>query len=256
MIDRKTRRKFGQNYLKDPAVLFEMGEAINPSAGDHFFEIGPGMGALTKTINNDGVNIFAMDVDPINVDYLKKKIVGPANLNFKLADVMTTDLGFLKNKTYRVIGNLPYNISTQIILKLLDYYSNIYDMHFLVQKEVAEKIASTPSNKDWGKLALKIGSLFSCQILFDVPPDAFDIKPKVNSSFIRLSPKSDLNISASEKSKLFKVIDMAFVSRRKNIRNNLKNFNLDWSKIGVDPTRRPEDLCLKEFLNISKNLEY
>ena len=85
MIDRKTRRKFGQNYLKDPAVLFEMGEAINPSAGDHFFEIGPGMGALTKTINNDGVNIYAMDVDPMNIDYLKKKVVGPANLNFKLA---------------------------------------------------------------------------------------------------------------------------------------------------------------------------
>jgi 16S rRNA (adenine1518-N6/adenine1519-N6)-dimethyltransferase len=169
---------------------------------------------------------------------------------------MTTDLGFLKNKTYRVIGNLPYNISTQIILKLLDYYPNIRDMHFLVQKEVAEKIASTPSSKDWGKLALKIGSLFSCQILFDVPPDAFDIKPKVNSSFIRLSPKSDLNISASEKSKLFKVIDMAFVSRRKNIRNNLKSFNLDWSKIGVDPTNRPEDLYLKDFLNISKKLEY
>ena len=125
MIDRKTRRKFGQNYLKDPAVLFEMGEAINPSAGDHFFEIGPGMGALTKTINNDGVNIYAMDVDPMNIDYLKEKIVGPANLNFKLDDVMTTDLGFLKNKTYRVIGNLPYNISTQIILKLLDYYSKL-----------------------------------------------------------------------------------------------------------------------------------
>ena len=83
MIDRKTRRKFGQNYLKDPAVLFEMGEAINPSAGDHFFEIGPGMGELTKTINNDGVNIYAMDVDPMNIDYLKEKIVGPANLNFK-----------------------------------------------------------------------------------------------------------------------------------------------------------------------------
>lgn len=255
MMDRRIRRKFGQNYLKDPAILFEMGEAITPIEGDYFFEIGPGMGALTNTINNNGINIHAMDIDPENIKYLSNNIGGPSNITFEQGDIMNADLDFIRNNAFRIIGNLPYNISTQIILRLLEYHSNIKDMHFLVQREVAEKISGSPSTKNWGKLSLKIGSLFNCRILFDVPPDAFDIKPKVNSSFIRLTPKLEKIFSLKEKGHLFRIIDMAFVSRRKNIQNNLKKLNIDWSLVDIDPKKRPEDLQIDDYIKISKNIK-
>ena len=130
---------------------------------------------------------------------------------------MSTSLNFLEDENYRIVGNLPYNISTQIILKFIDWHNMIEDMHFLVQKEVAEKINGTVGTKNWGKLSIKISAFFNTQILFDVPPESFDIKPKVNSSFIRLSPKKNV-IDVSTKNNLFKIIDMSFSSRRKNIK--------------------------------------
>ena len=186
MKSRDTRRKFGQNYLKDPAILIQMGGAINPKKSENILEIGPGLGALTNQINLEGVNIVGIDIDEENINYLKKKFHGPARFNFVKENILKYQL---KDTKQRVVGNLPYNISTQIILKLIDNAKNIIDMHFLVQKEVAEKISGAVGTKDWGKLAIKIAAFFESQILFDVPPDAFDIKPKVNSSFIRLLPK-------------------------------------------------------------------
>jgi 16S rRNA (adenine1518-N6/adenine1519-N6)-dimethyltransferase len=125
-------------------------------------------------------------------------------------------------------------------------------MHFLVQKEVAEKISGTVGTKDWGKLAIKIAAFFESQILFDVPPDAFDIKPKVNSSFIRLLPKQNITSNLAIKNNLFKLIDLAFISRRKNIKNNLKNLDVDWCKMNIDPSKRPEELSLSQFIGLAK----
>ena len=147
MIDRKKRRQFGQNYLKDPAILFEMGEAINVSKDDKIFEIGPGMGALTNVVIKDGVEVTAMDIDPANIEFLEKKMREVGNINFLCGDIMKADLEFIKNSHYRIIGNLPYNISTQIIIRLLELSNHIKDMHFLVQKEVAEKICGASSSK-------------------------------------------------------------------------------------------------------------
>ena len=125
-------------------------------------------------------------------------------------------------------------------------------MHFLVQKEVADKISGNIGSKNWGKLSIKLSCFFETQILFDVPPEAFDIKPKVNSSFIRLSPKENF-IDSSLKQSLFKIIDMSFVSRRKNIKNNLKKIFIDWDSLGINPNLRPEEVSLEEYLEISKN---
>ena len=194
MSSRDIRRKYGQNYLIDPAILFEMGEVISPNDSDNFIEIGPGIGALTSQINTENINITAIDIDADNIETLKNKFKGPANFNFINEDILKFKLEDLKVEK-RIVGNLPYNISTQIILKLLNDYQKIIDMHFLVQKEVAQKITGQVASKNWGKLAIKISAFFNSEILFDVPPEAFDIKPKVNSSFIRLLPKKDLNLS-------------------------------------------------------------
>ena len=239
MISRDIRRKFGQNYLSDPAIIFE---------------IGPGMGALTNILNRDGISIKAVDIDKNNIDYLSKQFIGPAKFEFFHGDILSTPLNFLEDKKYRIVGNLPYNISTQIILKFIDWHNVIEDMHFLVQKEVAEKINGTVGTKNWGKLSIKLSAFFNTQILFDVPPESFDIKPKVNSSFIRLTPKKNV-IDVSTKNNLFKIIDMSFSSRRKNIKNNLKKVNLDWDSLEINQNLRPEEVSLENYLKIAKQYQ-
>ena len=253
MNSRDLRRKYGQNYLKDKAILFEMGEAIAPKEHDNFIEIGPGLGALTDQINIEKVNIICIEIDAKNIEYLRKKYDGPASFKFINEDILDFNLDD-EVSNYRLIGNLPYNISTQIMLKFIENYKNIYDMHFLVQKEVAEKVTGNVSTKNWGKLALKISAFFDSEVLFDVPPESFDIKPNVNSSFIRLLPKKDINYDLEIKSDLYNVIDSAFMSRRKNIKNNLKNLNINWNEVDIDPNKRSEEISTQDFINLAKSL--
>ena len=193
----------------------------------------------------------AIDIDADNIETLKNKFKGPANFNFINEDILKFKLEDLRVDK-GIVGNLPYNISTQIILKLLNDYQKIIDMHFLVQKEVAQKITGQVASKNWGKLAIKISAFFNSEILFDVPPEAFDIKPKVNSSFIRLVPKKDLNYDLSIKDNLYKIIDLAFSSKRKNIKNNLKKLDIDCDKTNIDPTKRSEEIPLTDFINLAK----
>ena len=228
-----------------------MGGAINPKKSENILEIGPGLGALTNQINLEGVNIVGIDIDEENINYLKNKFHGPAQFNFIKEDILKYEL---KEINQRVVGNLPYNISTQIILKLIDSCEKVLDMHFLVQKEVAEKIAGKVGTKSWGKLAIKIAAFFDNEILFDVPPEAFDIKPKVNSSFIRLMPNKNLKENINQKDNFFKLIDLAFSSRRKNIKNNLKSLSINWNEVDIDPTKRPEEISLNDYLLLSKVL--
>ena len=254
MNSRDLRRKYGQNYLKDKAILFEMGEAIAPKEHDNFIEIGPGLGALTDQINIEKINITCIEIDTKNIEYLRKKYDGPASFKFINKDILDFNLDD-EVSNYRLIGNLPYNISTQIMLKFIENYKNIYDMHFLVQKEVAEKVTGNVSTKNWGKLALKISAFFDSEVLFDVPPESFDIKPNVNSSFIRLLPKKDINYDLEIKSDLYNVIDSAFMSRRKNIKNNLKNLKINWNEVDIDPNKRSEELSTQDFIYLAKSLK-
>lgn len=254
MNSRDLRRKYGQNYLKDKAILFEMGEAIAPKEHDNFIEIGPGLGALTDQINIEKINITCIEIDAKNIEYLREKYDGPASFKFINEDILDFNLDD-EVSNYRLIGNLPYNISTQIMLKFIENYKNIYDMHFLVQKEVAEKVTGNVSTKNWGKLALKISAFFESEVLFDVPPESFDIKPNVNSSFIRLLPKKDINYDLEIKSDLYNVIDSAFMSRRKNIKNNLKNLKINWNEVDIDPNKRSEELSTQDFIYLAKSLK-
>ena len=252
MTSRDIRRKFGQNYLKDISILLKMADVISPSSSDNFLEIGPGHGALTEQLNREKISLIGVDIDKNNIKILKNKFTGPANFKFIVDDILNYKI---INSRQRIVGNLPYNISTQIILKLIDNCEQIVDVHFLVQKEVAEKMAGKVGTKNWGKLAIKIASFFDNEILFDVPPNAFDIEPKVNSSFIRLIPNNYLRGNSGLKKKLFRLVDLAFSSRRKNIKNNLKEININWQDIGIDPEKRAEQLTLNDFLILSQNLD-
>ena len=197
MVSRNIRRKFGQNYLSDPAIIFEMGQSISPQDGTNFFEIGPGMGALTKVLNRDGIFIKAIDIDQNNIEYLLKEFKGPATYEFLQGDILSFPLNFLEDKKYRIVGNLPYNISTQIILNFISWSNKVEDMHFLVQKEVAEKIDGSLGTKNWGKLSIKLAAFFHTQIYLTMkmrvmnapPPCASATMVIVGTDCSRTSPR-------------------------------------------------------------------
>jgi 16S rRNA (adenine1518-N6/adenine1519-N6)-dimethyltransferase len=254
MIDRAHRRKLGQNYLIDPVILFEIERAINPQEGNLFFEIGPGTGALTDHLIGQNIKVIAMDLDQKNIIDLSKKFLKSEH-EFIHGDVLKETLNFLHQAKHRVVGNLPYNISTQIILKLINYLKGIEDMHFLVQKEVANRICASNQSGDWGRLGVKIAALFETTILFDVPPESFDIKPKVQSSFIRLIPRVNPMIDLNQFSEFSNLVDIAFANKRKGIKNNLKKLELNYGRLNINPLARAEELSIEDFITVFQHMD-
>ena len=248
MVERSFRRRFGQNYLTDKSVIFQIVDKINPSKEDNFIEIGPGQGAITKNIKNNSRNLTLIEIDKENVVYLRSSLGNEIKIFEE--DVLKIDLSFVKNND-RVIGNLPYNIASQIILRFLELNKKIFDMHFMVQKEMAEVITSSPGNKSWNRFAVKVAFFYETEVLMDISPEAFDIKPKVDSSLVRFRPR---NTQTFEIKKLFKIIDLSFQSKRKTIFNNLKKHNVNWEKLKFDKNLRAEQLSLEDFLEIYKNV--
>tara|TARA_B100000963_G_scaffold279937_1_gene248408 strand:- start:100 stop:849 length:750 start_codon:yes stop_codon:yes gene_type:complete len=249
MVERSARRRFGQNYLIDKSVIFQIIDKIDPSKEDSFLEIGPGQGAITNSIRNNSANLTLVEIDKENVNYLKN-IFGN-EITILEEDILKVDLDFI-NKNDRVIGNLPYNIASQIIIRFLEFYEKILDMHLMVQKEMAEVITSKPGNKNWNKFAVKVAFFYDTEIVMDISPDAFDIKPKVDSSLVRFIPK---NIGQTFLiPKLFKIIDLSFQSKRKTIFNNLKNYDVNWENMQLDKSLRAEQLNLADFFEIYKNV--
>ena len=247
MIDRSSRRRFGQNYLSDKSVIYQIVDKINPAKEDSFIEIGPGQGAITRDIKNNSKHLTLIEIDKENVAYLKKSLGNEIEIFEE--DILKIDLSFIKNND-RIVGNLPYNIASQIILRFLELNRKISDMHFMVQKEMAEVLTSSPGNKSWNKFAVKVAFFYETEILMDISPEAFDIKPKVDSSLVRFKP---INSQAFEKKKLFQIIDLSFQSKRKTIFNNLKKHNINWEKLKFDKNLRAEQLSLEDFLEIYKN---
>ena len=254
MNDRAHRRKLGQNYLIDPVILFEMERAISPQKNNLFFEIGPGTGALTNHLMGHNRQIIAMDLDQKNIIVLTERFP-KAEHEFIHGDVLKEPLDFLYKAKHRVVGNLPYNISTQIIIKLINYLSGIEDMHFLVQKEVAHRICASNKSGDWGRLGVKIAALFKTTILFDVPPESFDIKPKVQSSFIRLIPRVNPMIDLNKFSRLSNLVDQSFANKRKGIKNNLKKLAIDFEDLNINPLARAEELSIEDFISVFQTID-
>ncbi|MDC0442543.1 16S rRNA (adenine(1518)-N(6)/adenine(1519)-N(6))-dimethyltransferase RsmA [Gammaproteobacteria bacterium] len=254
MNDRAHRRKLGQNYLIDPVILFEMERAISPQKNNLFFEIGPGTGALTNHLMGHNRQIIAMDLDQKNIIALSERFP-KAEHEFIHGDVLKEPLDFLYKAKHRVVGNLPYNISTQIIIKLIDYFSGIEDMHFLVQKEVAHRICASNKSGDWGRLGVKIAALFKTTILFDVPPESFDIKPKVQSSFIRLIPRVNPMIDLNKFSRFSNLVDQSFANKRKGIKNNLKKLAIEFEDLNINPLARAEELSIEDFISVFQTID-
>jgi len=254
----RARKRFGQNFLHDQNVLARMVQAINPLDGDRLLEIGPGEGALTCPLLKLHGDLTAIELDRDLGPGLIEKCRPLGQFRLLQGDAMKFDYSDLASPDdrIRVVGNLPYNISTPILFHLATHAPLIKDMHVLLQKEVANRITSAPGSKEYGRLSVMLQIIFNVAHLFDVGPGAFRPPPKVQSTFIRLTPHQQPIIPLTGQANLSLVVGKAFSQRRKTLRNSLHPL-LDSDQInaaGIDPSRRAETLSLQEFAVLANKL--
>jgi len=249
------RKRFGQNFLRDEGVIEAIARAIAADKAQHLIEIGPGEGAITQSLIASGCRFDAIELDRDLRTRLLASFSTYDNFTFHSADALKFDFASLQQggQALRVIGNLPYNISTPLLFKLLDYGPLIADMHFMLQLEVVERLAAEPGNKSWGRLGVM--AQFQCEVeqLFEVPPEAFFPPPKVQSAIIRLTPRQTPRWAQVDREALSKVVSQAFSQRRKTLRNNFKNSLTDtqFEAAGVDPQARAETLTIDHFVALA-----
>jgi 16S rRNA (adenine1518-N6/adenine1519-N6)-dimethyltransferase len=255
----RPRKRFGQNFLTDAGVIDNIAANIAAREQDRVVEIGPGQGALTTALVSSGCHLDVIELDrDLAPGLLAAFSIYP---NFKLhsADALSFDFSSLatEGERLRVVGNLPYNISTPLIFKLLENAALIQDMHFMLQLEVVQRLAAKPGGKHWGRLGIM--TQYHCEVehLFDVPPEAFNPPPKVQSAIVRLAPRQNSPWPACDEESLRSVVQSAFAQRRKTLRNNLKDIINDEAleSIGVDPGCRAETLELIQFIKITNAIE-
>lgn len=248
----RARKRFGQHFLTDPGVLQRMVQCIRPGADDLLLEIGPGHGALTDYLSGTTARYVAVEIDRDLVPFLHARFPG---LEVIAADVLRVDLDtvFAPGERWRVVGNLPYNISTPLIAKLLGHLPRIRDMHFMLQREVAARLAAEPGSKAWGRITVLVQYHCEVEPLFDVPPESFEPPPKVWSAVVRLTPRAE-TLPLRDAAGLDRVLRQAFGQRRKRLGNALQSLAPDWVQAGVDPGRRADDLSVAEFVALANAL--
>lgn len=252
------RKRFGQNFLHDHNIIYNIISSIQAKPGQHWVEIGPGQGALTEPLLNEKVRLDVVELDRDLVVLLKDKFKHYPNLQIHSADALRFDFSSLANgEKLRIIGNLPYNISTPLMFHLLDNAYCIEDMHFMLQKEVVDRICAAPGSKKYGRLSVMMQYYCLPELLFEVPPESFDPVPQVTSAIVRLVPHQQPPVAVNDVAKLNRVVTQAFSQRRKTLRNSLKKLieEEDIVALGIDPTLRAESISLAEFASLSNLLE-
>ncbi len=247
------RKRFGQNFLQSQHVIDDILRSIHAQPDDNVLEIGPGLGALTEPLLRQLNRLTAVEIDRDLQQYLSELPIGQGKLHLVAADALTVDYSQFGEKL-RVTGNLPYNISTPILIHLLRYAPFIEDMHFMLQKEVVERMAANPGTKDYGRLTVMLQYHCEVEHLFNVPPEAFDPQPKVDSAVVRLIPYSVSPFDFVPVGELERLVASAFAMRRKTLNNNLKGIISaeQLMALGVDGGRRPEQISVAEYVQIAK----
>jgi 16S rRNA (adenine1518-N6/adenine1519-N6)-dimethyltransferase len=246
----KAKKKFGQNFLVDRYFISRIVNEINPKEGNNILEIGPGKGAITEPILKKTNHISVVEIDPDMIKILKHKI-STKNISILAEDVLGINDEFFK-KFNKIIGNLPYYIATEIILKLTKIYSSSSELYFMVQKEVAERITANPSSKSFGRLSVILQYYFDTELLFELPPEAFSPQPKITSAFIRLIRKKRVSPKVINKDNFEQIVKIAFSQKRKTIKNNFKNilFEKDFLNLDISPKIRSEALAIDQFIKL------
>ncbi len=252
----RARKRFGQNFLHDRHWIERIAKAVNATEGDDIVEIGPGQAALTRELIAGAGKVRAVEIDRDLAAWLKETF--PESLSLIEADALTLDwTQVAKNDNLRVVGNLPYNISSPLLFKLLEAADHVKDQHFMLQKEVVDRMVAQHGSKTYGRLSVMLQWRYRMQKLFDVPPGAFNPPPKVMSSVVRMIPKAKEEVPSVDFELFSSVVANAFSQRRKTIRNALSALlsSEEISACDVDPGARAEALPLDAFVRLAQKAE-
>ena len=252
------RKRFGQHFLADPVVVDAIVRAIGPRADDAMVEIGPGLGALTTPLTLHLAHLHAVEIDRDVIASLKQRH-DTALLTVHSGDALKFDFGALADRAgtrLRVVGNLPYNISTPLLFHLADFSAHIVDCHFMLQKEVVERMVASPGGRDYGRLSVMLQYRFAMEHLFDVPPESFDPPPRVDSAIVRMLPRAEAEKTAQDEVLLGALVTQAFSQRRKVLRNTLKGraTPAQMEMAGISPAARAEEVALANYVMLANLL--
>lgn len=247
----RARKRFGQNFLSDPNVVRRIVEAIRPLPGETVVEIGPGLAALTEPLVERLGHLHVVEIDRDLIARLHERFTS-AQLTIHEGDALRFDFTTLP-APLRVVGNLPYNISTPLLFHLADFAARVHDMTFMLQKEVVMRMVAAPDTPDYGRLSVMLQYRFRMARLFDVPPGAFRPAPKVVSSIVRLVPRPTAELVARDEALMGRIVAAAFGQRRKTLRNTLREFldERDFAALGIDSNLRGERLAVADYVMIA-----
>ena len=254
----RARKRFGQNFLRDTGIISRIVSSIRPREGDRLVEIGPGQGAITEMLLDATGDLDAIELDRDLITGLRTQFFAYPGFRLHNADALKFDFHELRGEgaPLRVVGNLPYNISTPLIFHLLASRGAIKDMHFMLQKEVVQRLAATSGSNSWGRLSVMTQYFCHVDELFLVPPEAFVPRPKVDSAIVRLIPHDTLPYPADDYETFESIVRQGFSQRRKTLRNNLKGILTadEVTALGIDPAKRPEVLTLEEWVVLANHV--
>ncbi|MDP2134166.1 MAG: 16S rRNA (adenine(1518)-N(6)/adenine(1519)-N(6))-dimethyltransferase RsmA [Sulfuritalea sp.] len=254
------RRRFGQNFLVAPGIIRKIVDAIAPRAGDTVVEIGPGLGALTEPLLERIDHLHVVEIDRDLIARLQQRFA-PERLTIHQGDALEFDFGTLQGSgPLKIVGNLPYNISSPLLFHLVPFAPLVHDMHFMLQKEVVDRMVAAPGSKDFGRLSVMLQYRYHMERMFIVPPGAFNPPPKVDSAIVRMIPVDFSQVGAggtAQDPALFaKVVTAAFSQRRKMLRNTLRELigEADLAALGILPTARAEDIAVADYVRLANTL--
>ncbi len=253
-LNHQARKRFGQNFLVDSNIIEKIVNAIAIKPSDKLIEIGPGKGALTGPLLQQCPSLTAIELDRDLAAHLRQWQEKYPHFNLIEKDVLNVDFAQLaQQQPVRIVGNLPYNISTPLIFHLLGYRHLIQDMHFMLQKEVVERLNANPNTKAYGRLSIMVQYSAKVDYLFTVEPSCFSPPPKVTSAIVRLTPFKQLAFPASDEKLFATVVATCFQMRRKTLRNCLRKLCSDdiINALPIDLGARPEDLSVQDFVELS-----
>jgi len=252
------RKRFGQHFLHDQTVIERIVAALHPQPGDHMVEIGPGRGALTRPLLAAVGALDVIELDRDLIPLLRAECAGMGELRIHQADALKFDFTALvrHGERLRIVGNLPYNISTPLLFHLLDQMQAIQDMHFMLQKEVVQRMVAAPGGKDYGRLSVMLQYRCEMEKLFTVGAGAFSPPPRVESAVVRIIPRAQPAVHLDDEAAFARVVSAAFAQRRKTLRNSLKTLltGQQIRALGIAPDARAEQLSLDQFALLSNAL--
>lgn len=254
----KAKKRFGQNFLVDERIIANIIRAIHPEPGDNMVEIGPGLGALTRPLLEQLIHLHVVEIDRdiiarLTHDFPQNK--PGSNLTVHSGDALDFDFATLPFPL-RVVGNLPYNISSPLLFRFTLYAERIKDMHFMLQNEVVERMVAQPSTSAYGRMSVMLQYRFFMEKLLDVPPESFRPAPKVDSAIVRMIPLAANEVQVHDEILFAKIVKTAFGQRRKTLRNTLRSFlsEEDFIRLGIDAQLRAENLSVSEFVKVGNYL--